>query len=472
MKSLGNGRANMLSMADYKNKLHMQKTACQADGSCPELNRKMPTGPAPCVDGFAGEYPCRNIDLVAFLDFYDLGYSDDMPQVGSKSGNDIWVWHDVDNSQNYAIVGTTGGSSMVRITDPYNPEVLGFLPSQTLASTWRDMKVVNNFAFIGSEAPNHGIQCFDLTQLRTLTADNTRVFTTTVHYTEVGSTHNIVSNPENNRIYAVGATQSGYNNCRGGLHTVDVSDPMNPTFIGCFSADGYTHDAQCVIYPDTAPDSRYHGREICFNYNEDTFTIVDNTDAANAVMLSRVEYQGSQYTHQGWSTESFKVALLDDELDESRGFDKNTKTYIWDIVDLTNPILKNTFVSTQTAIDHNQYIVGQYTHQTNYEAGYRVLRIDEPGFDLTEVAYFDTFPSSTEAEFQGTWSNYPWLPDGIVVLDSIDYGLFIVKVNYAAIEAEQAAGFKYGESVRYRRALHGGSEAVCPNLVDKKQCTP
>ena len=34
---------------------------------------------------------------------------------------------------------------------------------------------------------------------------------------------------------------------------VDVSDPLNPTFSGCFDDDGYSHDAQCLVYqgPDT-----------------------------------------------------------------------------------------------------------------------------------------------------------------------------------------------------------------------------
>ena len=77
---------------------------------------------------------------------------------------------------------------------------------------------------------------------------------------------------------------------------VDVSDPANPTYVGCFGDDGYVHDAQCVTY--AGPDTRYTGREICYCYNEDSFTIVDVTDKANAVLLSRAEYEGYAYTHQ------------------------------------------------------------------------------------------------------------------------------------------------------------------------------
>jgi hypothetical protein len=38
---------------------------------------------------------------------------------------------------------------------------------------------------------------------------------------------------------------------------IDVSDPLNPAFAGCFSADGYTHDVQCVLYQ--GPDADHTG---------------------------------------------------------------------------------------------------------------------------------------------------------------------------------------------------------------------
>ena len=41
----------------------------------------------------------------------------------------------------------------------------------------------------------------------------------------------------------------------GGLFAVDVSEPKNPKFAGCFGGDGYTHDAQCLVY--RGPDVRY-----------------------------------------------------------------------------------------------------------------------------------------------------------------------------------------------------------------------
>ena len=43
-----------------------------------------------------------------------------------------------------------------------------------------------------------------------------------------------------------------------------------------------------------------------------------------------------------------------------------TKTYIWDVADLEVPTLMNTYYSSQRSIDHNQYVLGNLTYQSNY----------------------------------------------------------------------------------------------------------
>ena len=77
---------------------------------------------------------------------------------------------------------------------------------------------------------------------------------------------------------------------------VDVSVPLNPKFIGCYAEDGYTHDAECVIYH--GPDSEHRGKEICFCYNMDTLTLVDVTIHMKPLMISRTSYTGCRFSHQ------------------------------------------------------------------------------------------------------------------------------------------------------------------------------
>lgn len=98
-------------------------------------------------------------------------------------------------------------------------------------------------------------------------------------------------NEDTGYLYAVGSYT-----CSSGLHIVDVRDPANPQFVGCYGEDGYVHDAQCVVY--SGLDADYQGREICFCYNENTLTIVDVEDKSNIKMISRVMYDNVYYTHQ------------------------------------------------------------------------------------------------------------------------------------------------------------------------------
>lgn len=127
--------------------------------------------------------------------------------------------------------------------------------------------------------------------------------------------------------------------------------------------DGYTHDAQCVIY--RGPDSKYTGKEICFNYNEDTLTIVDVSDKSNMKMIARQPYDNAYYTHQGWLTEDQTFLMLNDELDEQRGPTKNTRTLLWSVEDLDRPVLVGSHYADVESIDHNLYIKGDYGYLAN-----------------------------------------------------------------------------------------------------------
>ena len=251
-------------------------------------------------------------------------------------------------------------------------------------------------------------------------------FAETEHYNRLSSAHNIVINEDSGFAYVVGV--SGRNSCAGGLHIINISNPTNLRQAGCYDGDGYTHDAQCVIY--NGPDGTYQGREICFASNEDTLTIVDVTNKNNPVQISRTGYTGAHYTHQGWLTEDQAWFLVDDELDEVEE-GHNTRTRIVDVSDLDAPVFTSFYDSGFAAIDHNQYIKGNYSYQSNYRAGLRILDIsDIANGNLTEAGFFDIWPSDDAAAFNANWSNYPYFDSGIVILSGIEQGLFVVEPNF------------------------------------------
>lgn len=365
-----------------------------------------------CSGGQAAGYPCRNVDLLAFLP---------LSQMGGSQANDIWGWTDPGTGREYALVGRRNGTSFVDVSNPESPVYLGNLPAhQNRTAIWRDIKVYRDHAFIVADVSGHGMQVFDLTRLRGVSSPQT--FGADAHYGLFGNSHNIAINEQTGYAYAVGS-----NTCSGGLHMVNIANPKAPANAGCFSSDGYTHDTQCVIY--RGPDSAYSGREICVNSNEDTVTIVDVTSKSSPRQIVRASYSGRQYTHQGWLTEDHRYFLLDDELDESRNRTR-TRTFVFDLADLDAPRHIGTYTSSVAATDHNQYVRGGYSYQANYRSGLRILDLRNiASGSLSEAGYFDVYPSSNSASMNGAWSVYPYFASGTVVVSGIEQGLFVLRPN-------------------------------------------
>ncbi|MDX1547116.1 MAG: choice-of-anchor B family protein, partial [Rhodothermales bacterium] len=290
-------------------------------------------GMVPCTDDDAAGFACRQVDLLAYLSVADLG--------GGRGVrvNDIWGWTDPQTGREYALVGRSDGTAFVDVSDAQNPFFVGDLPMTegARASVWRDIKVYRDHAFIVSDgAGDHGMQVFDLTRLRGVgPAERPVTFGADVLYDQIASAHNIVINEETGFAYSVGSSGGG-ETCGGGLHMIDVREPQNPTFAGCFAdpttgrrKTGYSHDAQCVTY--RGPDATYQGREICFGANETALSIADVTDKENPVPLSMATYPKVAYTHQGWLTDDQTYFYMNDEGDEPQGLVEGTRTLIWDV---------------------------------------------------------------------------------------------------------------------------------------------
>ncbi len=375
-----------------------------------------------CEDGEANMWGCNNVDLVSFLP---------MKAIGGKPGislNDMWGWYDEDTGNEYAIVGRSDGASFIDVTDPGNPVYVGDLPMTEGAnmSVWRDIKVYQNHAYIVSDgAGEHGMQVFDLTRLRGLTEP--QVFDVDFLYTGIASSHNIVMNEETGFAYAVGVSGGG-ETCGGGLHMIDVRSPKEPKFAGCFSdgetgrsGTGYSHDAQCVSY--IGPDPDYQGREICIGSNETALSFSDVTDKDNPISISTVTYPNVAYTHQGWLSTDQTMFFSNDEGDEPSGLVETTRTLVWDVTDLDDPVLMSEYFATTTETDHNLYVLDDLLYESNYGAGLRIIDISDPD-NIHEVGFFDTDPGLGCC---GSWSNYPYFRSGAVGVTGGGAGFFMVK---------------------------------------------
>ena len=374
-----------------------------------------------CENGKAGPYACKGVDLLSRLSASDFG---------ATSGNALWGWSDPESGRKIGVMGLNNGTAFVDVTLPQCAKLLGKLPTATSNHISRDVKVIGHYALVVAEARDHGMQIFDLSTLGT--EPSTTPLQATARYTGtasavVGNAHNVVVNEQSGFVYIVGARS-----CGGGLHMVDFHDPLNPKFVGCVSENGYVHDALCVNYD--GPDSARKGREICFAaQGDDSFTIVDVTDKSAPRTLSRAHYPNAGYSHQGWLTEDQAYFLFDDELDEENNGSK-TRTFIFDVRDLSKPALIGTHEAAGSAIDHNQVVLGNFDYQANYSAGLRILDLEEVSAGkLTEVAFFDTFPAHDNTEMEGAWIPYPFLGNGTVLVSNTDGGFFVLRPDPAIV---------------------------------------
>eukprot|EP00628_Pelagophyceae_sp_CCMP2097_P012793 CAMPEP_0206806090 /NCGR_PEP_ID=MMETSP0975-20121206/4551_1 /ASSEMBLY_ACC=CAM_ASM_000399 /TAXON_ID=483370 /ORGANISM="non described non described, Strain CCMP2097" /LENGTH=551 /DNA_ID=CAMNT_0054348147 /DNA_START=34 /DNA_END=1689 /DNA_ORIENTATION=+ len=291
-----------------------------------------------CVDGFAGEYPCKDVDLLSFTPRREL-YGSTVHE--SKAFNDMWGWTDAFDGHEYVLLGAQTGTTFVDITDPLIPVVVGFAETGgdcTGENYWRDIKTVGHYAYIVADrVVGAGLQVVDLTQLRGRSAMeparrallfghmitteaptkmpteaptaaptmkptpakavyqvcNNSTVESHMQNDVLDQAHNIVAFSDEDvaagatpLLIGVGAKDAqGVRLCNGGLALFGLNDPLAPNYLGCFG-DRYTHDAQCVLYH--GPDTRYTGRELCFCLNTNEISVVDITDKSDLQLVARV----------------------------------------------------------------------------------------------------------------------------------------------------------------------------------------
>lgn len=370
----------------------------------------------PCTNGYAGTYPCSNMDLVAFVPLSEIG--------GGSNTSDIWGWVSPVTGKEYALVGVNNGTAFLDISVPTAPVYLGMLPTHTVNSLWRDIETFNNYCFIVSEANNHGLQVFDLMQLDNVTNPPV-AFEETEHYNGFGHCHTLNIDVQTGYCYC-----NGTNTYEGGLHIVDINDPLNPTLAGGFSLDGYTHD--CFAWSYDGPDPNFAGKQVVLACNEDELTIVDVTDKSDCQAVASYSYDNVGYIHQGWISKDKRYFFVDDELDEgdlsNAGTPSGTRTHLFDLNSLTEGVYMGFYESDSPSIDHNLYVLDQFIYESNYRSGVRVLdAVHIADGTLSEVGFFDLYPANDFIQYSGTWSNYPYLPSRLNLATHMYEGFYIIK---------------------------------------------
>jgi choice-of-anchor B domain-containing protein len=385
-----------------------------------------------CVNNKADDFNCLNMDLLAHIPLDDFSSK-------PSAANDIWGHVDLNDGSEYALIGLSNGIAVINVTNPSLPSEVGIISGKH--SSWRDVKVYQYFdtdensyrayAYATIDDTIDDVTIIDLNNLPhsvTLTEKNTAVAKAhNVYISNVDHSLNLALPNHTPTLQLIGATSYG-----GAFHSFSLTDPSTLTpLTNQFFGSGYTHDGTSLIVNDDRCPDNLNSCTIFIDFNEKEMKLWDitNPDASNH--LGTATYSdvpaSSQYVHSGWGTEDKKFIFLHDEFDEkSAGL--NSTVRIFSIDDLSNPVQVGQWTGPTRAIDHNGFVRGNRYYMSNYERGLTVLDISDPA-NPEQVGFFDTYPPSDNAGFNGAWGVYPYLPSGNILVSDINSGLYVIKDN-------------------------------------------
>ncbi len=390
-----------------------------------------------CIQGAAGQFPCRNIDLLAQIA---------LDQFSSQpvSAANVWGLVDLNDAREYALVGLSNGTAVVDMTDPEDPREVVTIPGNP--SPWREVKVYQYFdggsnryrayAYVTTEASGSGLQVIDLSDLPASAALATTLSDTGSQHTDYISNidygTNVVLPGAEAFLYVAGS-----NLADGAWRVYSLADPAQPQFIAAApSGSEYVHDATSLLITDERTAQCGAGHDPCevyVDFNTNSVDLWDVTDKNAPVMLSSTTYSDASYTHSGWPSADQRRIFVHDETEEI--FDGlNTQIYTMNVDDLRNPFIVASYQGPGTATDHNGYVKGGLLYVSHYRRGLVVFDASEPE-QLQEVASFDTFlqPAADSAGTDGAWGVYPFFPSGTVVVSDISNGLFVLRDGAATL---------------------------------------
>ena len=324
----------------------------------------------------------------------DVTFLSNLDQYSSAGYNDIWGY--VDGSGNeYALLGVQTGTSIINVTDPVNPVEVAFIPGPQ--SIWRDIKVHGIYAYTVTEqtGSGQGLQIIDLSQLP-ISASLVNTVDTWFNHA-----HNIFI--DDGFAYVIG-TGGG-----GGMHILDLTDPVNPVETAYYTQSGYIHDV--YVWNDTV---------VACAGSSGEYHLVDVSDKSNPQLVSASPSIPGIYAHSGWMTEDKRYFYGAEEFN-------SIDITVWDLQDRStwDLVVPSWQMPTGNSIIHNLFVRGNYAHISYYTSGYVVLDISDPTSPQLAGQY-DTYPQNNSGNYDGAWGCYPYLPSGNTLISDISTGLYVL----------------------------------------------
>jgi choice-of-anchor B domain-containing protein len=362
---------------------------CGGGGSSPSA------APTPSPGG-----PSLNMTLLAHVELPVLMQTGRVPEVGAShddhlavtgpggvSGSGNWGYTTADGRR-FALTGTSGGLSIVEVTNPRQPRVVTHVPGG--ASQWREVRTYRQYVYITTEAKT-GLDIVDMSN-----PDRpVKVRTWNETFT---SAHTLWADAERGLLFVNGTSN--------GMRVLDLEpDPTNPREVGSWDAF-YVHDSYArgeTLYAS----SIYEG----------FLAILDVRDPGRIREITRFS-TGGHFTHNSWLTRDGRYLFTTDERPD-RPLEG------WDIGDPMAPRKVSEYLARAGSIPHNVMIDGDRLLVSHYTDGVRLLDVRDPERPRV-LGYYDTYTGTAEG-FAGAWGSYIFPSSDLIVVSDISGGLFVVQ---------------------------------------------
>ncbi|MFN8153417.1 MAG: choice-of-anchor B family protein [Bacteroidia bacterium] len=319
------------------------------------------------------------------------------------------IWGYVDSLGNeYALVGTQTGLSIVDVTNPANP-----IQKFTVAGTnsfWREVQVWGKYAYVTTEGCCNGLQIINLSNLP--------ASVTSKYWTGSGAVAGQVTRIHTVHIRDGYAYLNGSQIFGGAALIVSLADPWNPVYVGntqmaLTGTNRYVHD--CYVKNDTLYGAHIYGG---------FFSMINIANKANPVLIT-TQTTPSSFTHNLWMADNgSRILYTTDEV-------SNSYLASYNVSNPSNIVALDRLQGTpgSGSIIHNTYIRNSYAINSYYKDGITIVDVSRPENMIT-VGRYDTYTQGSGNGFNGAWGVYPYLPSGNIIVSDIDNGLFVLTPTY------------------------------------------
>ncbi|MBP7821683.1 MAG: choice-of-anchor B family protein [Saprospiraceae bacterium] len=336
---------------------------------------------------------------------YNLTLLSHLTYPGKELSN-IWGYTAPDGTE-YAILGTTNTISIVSLADPTNPQEVANVPGPN--TSWREIKVWGEYAYVGLDNVSVGLLIIDLTNLPNSVTYNywTPSINLNGNATNLTSIHTVTMD-EYGRLYC-----NGTNVGNGQPLMFDVTtSPLSPTFLGAVGTN-YSHDSYARHDTLWSADI-YNG----------WFSVYNVSNPSNPVLLA-TQNTPNNFTHNIWLSDDSRFAFTTDERE-------NAYVASYDVSDLDNIVELDRYQPKETqglgVIPHNVHVKNDFVVTSYYTDGVKILDGSNP-YNLVEVASYDTY-DGPDGGFFGCWGVFPYFNSGIIIASDINTGLWVFQPNY------------------------------------------